>query len=340
MQSREPHRSGPPAEIMDRFMPGASIPRKLSPHQIGHDSRIDPRVVFEGPVIIGDRTILKGEVRIGGQTEISDDVRIIGNCRIGSANKVREDVRIRGDVVIGDENKVDGQAYIEGPVRIGSGNHFEVRVRIGQVDEVMCGHIVIGNNNFFAASSVVFQPKGKFPPNWREGTKPEMIPSETRVGSDCFISMGSGVSHDGVLGDRVSLGGGLSGYCHLMRGCRTAPGTAVHQFTTVGPGVFVTLNVKVAADVLPYTVLNADGRLLVDTVGLSRQGVKIEDARALENFYRRHFSHSSVTYTRGIPATAQEECRGKWFQDVLNAFFGVRETMRDMRPLQPIYVPG
>lgn len=332
-------KASPSADIMSRFMPGAMLPRKVSPHQIGQDSRIDPRVVFEGPVIIGDRTILKGDVRIGGQTEIMDDVRIVGNCRLGSANKVNEDVRIRGDVVIGNSNKVDGQVIIEGPVQIGDGNHLEVRVRVGQVDESMCGQITIGNNNFFAASSVVFQPRGKFPTTWREGQKHKMLPSETRIGNDAFISMGAGVSHDCVLEDRVSLGGGLSGYCHLMKGCRTAPGTFLHQFTTLGPGVFVTLSVKVVADVLPFTVLNADGRLLVDTVGLSRQGVKIDDARALENFYRRHFANTSATYLREIPPAGQEECKGKWFKDVLTEFFEARNCMRDMRPLHMITIP-
>lgn len=238
-------------------------------------------------------------------------------------------------MTLGNECKLEAQVLMIGPLRAGNSNTFDLRSVLGKVDENCGGDIRIGHNCFFAASSTVFQPRGVLLPAWREkvSTDQDPQPSVTSIGNHVFISMGVGVCHDCIVEDNCSLSGLLAGYCHVMKGARTSPQSILHQFTTLGQGAFVTMSVKVAADILPHTVVNSDGKCLVDGLGLARAGINIEGARELEDFYRNHFSMPAATSVRFLEKEMQAEVEGRWFEKAISKFFEVRNTMRDMRPL-------
>lgn len=313
------------------------IPKMPPQVIVGEGSQVSSTVRFEGPVTIGKRTILEGDLQIGGGCEIQDDVRIKGRVRLGSNCRLLDDVRIQGEVTLGDANVLHNQVIVVGPVEAGSHNVFYVRCFVGKVDGSRCGQIQIGNHNYFDSSSEILQPRGKLFPTWLpQMEKSEPIPSLTLIGSSVHIH--KSVCHDCVVEDGCVVNGGISGYCHLMPRSHVAPMAVLHQFTTLGTGAFATLGVKVAADLLPYTVVDKDARCFIDTVALMRAGVENDKVLELESFYQRNFTQPAATYLRTLSDDIERQIQGKWFQKSLTDFFRIRNSKRDMRPLQIIVV--
>jgi len=118
------------------------------------------------------------------------------------------------------------------------------------------------------------------------GTVPE---SETVVGEDCFLLGGSHVAHNCTLGNRVTLINNvlLAGHVEVQDGVTMGGGALVHQFVRIGELAMITGNARVQMDILPFALVDQDGRIAgLNRVGLRRAGISRDDASSIRDAYR------------------------------------------------------
>lgn len=130
------------------------------------------------------------------------------------------------------------------------------------------------------------------------GTIPE---SETRIGERCFLLAGSHVAHNCVVGNQVTLINGVLLAGHVEVGDRVTMGGAVgvHQFSRIGELTMIAGNGIVTMDVVPYALVNRDGRISgMNRVGLRRAGFARDEIQEIRQAYRllfrtrRHFAEA------------------------------------------------
>ncbi len=117
----------------------------------------------------------------------------------------------------------------------------------------------------------------------------------TRIGAKVLVMAYSHVAHDCVLEDGVIVANGvhMGGHVRIGSGAVVSGMTGLHQFVTVGPGVFIGGGLRVDKDVPPFC--KALGEPLawagVNEIGLQKLGFGVEAAHFLKDFYRRLFAH-------------------------------------------------
>ncbi len=118
------------------------------------------------------------------------------------------------------------------------------------------------------------------------GTIPE---SETRVGERCFLLAGSHVAHNCTVGDQVTLINGvlLAGHVEVGDRVTMGGGAAVHQFVRIGELAMIAGNASVTMDVVPFSLVDRDGRVLgLNRVGLRRAELSRDEVREIRELYR------------------------------------------------------
>lgn len=122
------------------------------------------------------------------------------------------------------------------------------------------------------------------------GTIPE---SETRIGERCFLLAGSHVAHNCTVGNQVTLINGVLLAGHVEVGDRVTMGGAVgvHQFSRIGELTMIAGNGIVTMDIIPYALVNRDGRISgINRVGLRRAGLAREEIQEIRQAYRVLFN--------------------------------------------------
>jgi UDP-N-acetylglucosamine acyltransferase len=121
--------------------------------------------------------------------------------------------------------------------------------------------------------------------------------SETRVGSDCLLMVGSHVAHDCTVGNRVILTNDVLLGGHVTVGDRAVLGGAavVHQHCRIGRLVMIAGRARVIQDVPPFVMTDGETAMIVglNKIGLKRSGMSEAEILELKRAYR-------VAYRQGL----------------------------------------
>ena len=199
---------------------------------------------------------------------------------------------------IGSGVTVGPHAIIEDGVRIGEGCTIHARAQL-------CTGAVLGKNCHIHMNAVIghtpqdFSYKGQ--PisailgdgvTVRENATIHGTPGEvgTRVGSNCYLMVGSHVAHDCMLGDGVLMANGalLAGYVHVGDGAIISGNVVIHQFVRVGTLAILSGGSRFGMDIPPYLIGDgANAVTTLNTVGLRRAPyLNEEDRREIKSAYR------------------------------------------------------
>jgi UDP-N-acetylglucosamine acyltransferase len=137
------------------------------------------------------------------------------------------------------------------------------------------------------------------------GTIPE---SETVVGERCFLLAGAHVGHNCRVGNDVTLINSvlLGGHGQIDDRVTIGGGAAVHQFARIGTLAMIPGNGRVVQDVLPYAMMDTQGRVAgLNRVGLRRAGMSREHVQQVREAYRLLFGRG-LPLSEAIDRLAQE----------------------------------
>lgn len=127
--------------------------------------------------------------------------------------------------------------------------------------------------------------------------------SETVIGDECFILAGAHVAHNCALGKGVMLTNNVMLAGHVSIGDRATLGGAVgvHQFVRIGTLAMITGHARVFMDVVPYALVDADGRVAgINRVGLRRAGFSRETTQGVRDAYRILFDRRRTFEARRV----------------------------------------
>jgi UDP-N-acetylglucosamine acyltransferase len=206
---------------------------------------------------------------------VSPKARIAENVFIGPFSIIEDEVEI------GTGTRLDSHVVIKNYTTLGRDNHLHMGVLLGSdpEDKNFQGprsYLKIGDRNIFREYSTASR-----------GTPPE---SETVIGSDNYIMIGTHVAHNCRLGSNIVVCNNCSiaGYVEIGDGAYLSAGVLVHQFSKIGRLAMISGNTRVNLDVPPFVLasdfdIHARG---VNLVGMRRAGIGPEAVRQLKVAYR------------------------------------------------------
>jgi UDP-N-acetylglucosamine acyltransferase len=121
----------------------------------------------------------------------------------------------------------------------------------------------------------------------------------TRIGSHCFLMVGSHIAHDCQLGDHVVIinGGALAGHCEVGDYAIVSGLSALHQFVRIGRHAFIAGMTGIEHDVVPFGLAKGILRRAhltgLNLIGLKRRGFGREEIQALRDAFRTIFEGPS-----------------------------------------------
>ena len=117
------------------------------------------------------------------------------------------------------------------------------------------------------------------------------------------------VAHNCVIGNHVIMSNLASLAGHAIVEDRAVIGgmTGVHQFVKIGRNAMVGGMSRLTQDVVPYTIVNGQPAKVVglNSVGISRAGIKIESRRNLKQAYKILY-RSGLRMQQAIAVIEQE----------------------------------
>lgn len=185
-------------------------------------------------------------------------------------------------VKLGEGTAVGSHAVLDGDTTIGKRNRIFHHASVGAVPQDLKFHgedskLILGDDNIvreFATLHIGTEGGG----------------GVTRVGNRNLFMAYSHVAHDCVVGNACILANGATLAGHVEVGDHATLGglSAVHQFTRIGVFAFIAGGAMVAMDVPPYCTAQGDRAELagLNTVGLSRHGMKEEQLARVKEAYR------------------------------------------------------
>lgn len=192
---------------------------------------------------------------------------------------------LSGKVVLGAGVKLLSHVCITGPVTIGKDTELSPFSCIGMPPQDFkykpgdaTAGVVIGERCMIREYATV-----------HAATKPD-IP--TRVGNQVLMMCSSHVGHDATTEDRVVLvnNAALAGHSHVGEGATLSAYVGVHQFGRVGKMAFVSANVPVTRDVLPFCIAAHRKYMAgLNLVGLRRSGMPAAQITVLRETFRDTF---------------------------------------------------
>jgi UDP-N-acetylglucosamine acyltransferase len=124
----------------------------------------------------------------------------------------------------------------------------------------------------------------------------------TKVGSGCFLMVGSHIAHDCEVGDNVTLvnNATLAGHVSVGDGAILGGLSAVHQYVRIGAYAFIGGMSGIGADVIPFGMALGNRANLcgLNIVGLKRRGFAREQIHELRQAYRMLFSNEGTLMER------------------------------------------
>jgi UDP-N-acetylglucosamine acyltransferase len=188
---------------------------------------------------------------------------------------------VEADVELGEGTELDAHVALYSGTRLGRDCCLHAGAVLGQPAQVR-GHttarsyVVVGDRAQIFSHATIERGHG-------EG-------EATRIGDDAFIMAHVHIGHNGVVGNQVTLGGGLAmaGYAVVEDNAFIGGGAVQHQYSRVGRLAMVGGNVRINRDVPPFVLVaefDAAARGL-NLVGLKRYGMSADKISALKHAYR------------------------------------------------------
>src|SRR3990172_5322071 len=212
---------------------------------------------------------------IASSAIVSPKARIAENVFVGPFSIIEDEVEI------GAGTRLDSHVVIKNYTTLGRDNHLHMGVLLGSDPEDRNfqgprSYLKIGDRNIFREYSTASR-----------GTPPE---SETVVGSDNYIMIGTHVAHNCRLGNHIVVCNhcSLAGYVEVEDEAFLSGGVVVHQFSKIGRLAMIGGNTRVNLDVPPFVLASefdvaAHG---LNLVGLRRAGISKDAIRQLKEAYR------------------------------------------------------
>ena len=224
------------------------------------DTEIHPTAV------VSPRAEIAAGVRVGPYAVVEDDVEIGAGCEIGAHAVVKR------FTTLGARNRVYEHAVLGGEPQ-------DVKFH-GEPSR-----LVVGDDNLIREHTTLHRASG-------EG-------EETRVGSRNFLMIGVHVAHNCDIGDDnvFANGAALAGHIVVEDHAFLSNDAGCHQFVRIGRYAMVGGKSKIVQDVLPfYTTDGNPARVRgLNTVGLRRAGIAVEERRALRLAYSLLFRSGGGT---------------------------------------------
>ncbi len=204
--------------------------------------------------VISPEAQIDSTVRIGPYCVIEGPVKIGPNCHLHSHAKVM------GNTTLGSGNTIHGFAVL--------GDAPQDLKHKDQISE-----LVIGDDNIFREHVTVHR-----------GTN-----GVTRIGSHCFLMVGSHVGHNAEVRDYVTLvnGARLGGHSIIFDRAIVGAGCAIHQNARVGRLSMVSNNSAQLSDIPPYCIsLQTAIVTQINNVGIRRSGMSREAINAVRQMFK------------------------------------------------------
>lgn len=200
---------------------------------------------------------------------------------------------------LGSGVRIGAYAVIEGPAEIGAGC-------VIQAHAVVTGHVRMGVNNIIGyGASLGADPQDySFDPqteSWvtlgdnnrireyvtiHRGTH---AGGSTRLGSNCFLMVGSHLGHDSQVGNHVIIANNvlLAGHVHIGDGVFLGGSAVFHQFVRVGRQAIVQGNASLSKDVPPFLMAaGLNSVVALNSVGLRRSGLTAGQRQEIKDAFK------------------------------------------------------
>ena len=203
------------------------------------------------------------EAEIGKGVEIGPYCIVESGAIVGDGCRLVSHVSIKEGTQLGLENEVGEYSVLGGLAQY-------------KGETPRPGNLRIGNRNVFREHVTVHRALHE--------------QTDTTLGDNCLLMVGTHVAHDCQVGSDVVLTNGVMVGGHVQVGDRACLGgnTAVHQFCRIGRLAMVGGCTKVVQDVPPFVLTDGPSSLIVglNRVGLRRAGFQREEILELKAAYR------------------------------------------------------
>lgn len=262
----------------------------MSERQVGPGSYVAPTVELGDNVVIGRNAIIDGAGRL-------DDGVVVGHGAV-----------IQGEFSIGKETSIGHHTVIQGRNHVGVANEIGPFCSFGtqpqyptRRHEKSTGRIILGNNNIIREYTSITLP---------------MEDEETSVGDDCYIMSYSHVGHDCRIGRGVIMTNEatLGGHVHVHDYANIGLNVAVHQWCHIGAYAMVGMGSAILRDVMPFCTFSGGRSIMLNLLGMRRNGVKDEDIKRIGKLYSKFSAQEKVPkdswYGRMVALFVEESKRG------------------------------
>jgi UDP-N-acetylglucosamine acyltransferase len=208
--------------------------------------------------------------------ELGEGVRIGPFCHVGP------------EVVLGDGVEVISHVSIMGATTVGAGSRIFPQATLGGTPQNVRHQggrttLVIGRNCTIRENVTMHR-----------GT--DVSRGETTVGDNGNFLAYSHVAHDCIVGNNATFANcaTLGGHCEVGDNVNIGGLTAVHQFSRIGDGAFLTACSGIGGDVIPFGVARGAPAVLrgLNMVGMKRAGMPRAEIHAARRAYRMAFDRS------------------------------------------------
>lgn len=210
---------------------------------------------------------------------------------------------ITGEVDIADDASIGPYCIVTGPVKVGAGARLVAHCVVSGPVEIGPGCVIhpfatLGarpQHTGFAADKPVGGVRLGANVVVREQASVHNsmhAASPTTIGDGSYLMIGAHVGHDASLGRQVVVCNYtcVAGHCVVGDRAFLSGLSAIHQFTRVGEGAFMSAGIGISMDLPPYCVA-IDRNLMggLNVIGMRRSGVPRGEIDAARYAYRKAF---------------------------------------------------
>lgn len=226
---------------------------------------------------------------------------------IEDGSQLGEDVEVGAHALIGPEAiigngcVIQANAVVIGPVSMGERNLIGFGAVIGAAPQDLSHHpgiqsrVRIGDRNTFREHVTIHRGA--------------LDGSETVVGDDNFLMVGTHIGHNGRVGNRTIIANQclLAGHVEIHDGAVLGGGAMFHQFMRVGRLTMIRGGARLGKDVPPFTVAD-DHNLLcgINVIGLRRNAISPASRMEIKRAYRTIF-RGSLSVREALTAALAED---------------------------------
>ncbi|WP_172295152.1 acyl-ACP--UDP-N-acetylglucosamine O-acyltransferase [Pseudoruegeria sp. HB172150] len=219
---------------------------------------------------------------------------IHATARIHDSAIVEEGAEIGPDVEVGAFSVIGSKVKLSAGVRVKSHNVITGQTEIGEKTEVFpfCSIGDIPQDLKFSGEDtrLIIGARNTIREHVTMNPGTAHGGGETVIGDDCLFMAGVHVAHDCRIGSRVIVvnQSGIAGHAVIGDDVIIGGVSGVHQWVRIGKGAIIGGVTKVAKDVIPYGMVDADAGELrgLNLVGLRRKGVDRAEITALRAAYK------------------------------------------------------